>query len=118
MAMIYIDGVEMPSPAEFSVEFEDVGDMGRRNALGQRLVDRVAVKRIITVSWPRLDREKAALIMAAACGNVFFEAGYHDPETGEMRTGTFRVVSRSAVMHRAEEGGAVWAQLDMKWEER
>ena len=118
MAMIYIDGVEMPSPAEFSVEFEDVGDFGRRNALGQRLVDRVAVKRIISVGWPRLDGEKAAAIMAAVSGRVFFEAMYHDPETGDMRTGTFRVISRNAVMHRFEEVGASWAQLDMKWEER
>ena len=40
MAMLYINGAQMPSPAEFSVELEDVGDArcGRRlftDALGR-----------------------------------------------------------------------------------
>lgn len=116
--MIWINGAAAPSPSEFSVEFEDVGDMSRRNALGQRLADRVAVKRVIALKWPMLDKEKAAKLMEDTCGSVFFEAKYHDPQTGGIRTGTFRAAQRSAEMHRAEVNGVVWASVEMKWEER
>jgi hypothetical protein len=118
MAMLYINGAEMPSPAELSVELEDIGDAGYRNALGQRLVDRIAVKRTIELRWPQISAADAAELLGAVAQEVFFSAEYHDPETGGLREGVFRAVQRSAEMFRVDGGAAVWARISMKWEEK
>lgn len=118
MAMLYINGAQMPSPAEFSVELEDVGDARYRNALGERMVDRVAVKRSIEIRWPRIGAEEAATLMSAVTDGVFFTAKYHDPSEGGLREGVFRATQRSADMFRTDGGAAVWARVSMKWEEK
>lgn len=108
----------MPSPAKLSVYIEERGDDSALNVLGQRLVDRLAVKRVIDISWPYLAGESAAALMAAVTEGVFFDAVYPDPVTGGMREASFRATERSARMLRMADGGAVWTDIEMKWEER
>ena len=116
--MIYINGVGMPSPSELSVQIDDVGDDSRRNALGNRVVDRLAVKRTLTLKWPQLDAQDTANLLDAVTQDVFFELKYADPMTGAQREGVFRATSRSVDMFRADGTDAVWASLAMKWEEK
>lgn len=118
MAMLYINGAAAPSPAEFSVEIEDIGEAKWRNALGERVADRVAVKRSIEVSWLHLSAEKLAQIMSATTQNMFFTAKYFDPATGGLREGVFRAVQKSAELFRVDGSAAIWGRAWMKWEEK
>ena len=116
--MLYIGGKKVASPSVFEVGVEDRGDFSMCNVLGQRLADRLAVKRVIDVEWAQLSPEGLADIMNAVTENVFFEVEYPDPVTGERRAAVCRAVEKNVRMHRLDGGAPVWTQLRMRWEER
>ena len=70
MAILTVNGVAMPAPSALSVAVEDVGDDAGRNALGERVVDRVAVKRMIALRWARLTASQLATILQAVTAAV------------------------------------------------
>ncbi|MGI6239180.1 MAG: hypothetical protein ACOYI5_06090 [Christensenellales bacterium] len=117
MAIVYIDGAAMPAPSGISVALEDIGDDAGRNALGEKVVDRIAVKRVIELEWAHLTSQQLAVLMTAAAG-IFFAARYPDPATGEMRDMQCRAAERRARVHRADGLRPEWAEIYMKWEER
>lgn len=117
MAILLIDGVTMPSPSALSVALEEIGDDAGRNILGERVVDRVAVKRAVELHWAQLSSAALQLLMEAAAP-IFFTAHYPDPATGAMRAGVFRAAEKRARVFRADGGAPAWAEVRMKWEER
>ena len=52
--MLTINGAEMPSPSEMTVTLADRGETSAINALGQRVADRMAVKRVVHLTWALL----------------------------------------------------------------
>lgn len=116
--MLLIDGVRMPSPSELTVSIEDRGDDSECNVLGERVVDRLAVKRVIELSWAMLSAEDLALLFDAATDEVFFTAEFPDPASGGMREAVCRAVGRSARLFRMDDGSARWTDVSMKWEEK
>lgn len=118
MAMIWINNVATASPSALEVEIEEVGDADTRNALGQRLVDRIAVKRVIELTWAHLTAEQMAALMTATSASAFFTAKYPDPVTGQLRTCVCRVAEQSAKALRVNGQAAEWVDVRMKWEEQ
>lgn len=116
--MLYIGGSLMASPSALELSIEDRGDFSMCNVLGERLADRLAVKRVIDVEWAQLSEAELADILSAVSENVFFEIQYPDPATGELRGAVCRAVTRSVRMYRMDGGAPVWTQLKMRWEER
>lgn len=116
--MLWIDGVKMPSPSELNVSLEERGDDSEYNILGERVVDRLAVKRVIELSWAMLSAEEMAQLFGAAADAVFFTAKFPDPITGGQTEAVCRAVARSARLFRMEGGAARWMDVSMKWEER
>ena len=116
--MLWIDGVKMPSPSELTVSIEERGDDSECNVLGERVVDRLAVKRVIELSWAMLSAEEMALLFDAATEAVFFTAKFPDPITGAQSEAVCRAVGRSARLFRMDGGAARWTDVSMKWEER
>ena len=116
--MLTINGAAVASPSVLSVSMEDRGDFSACNVLGQRLADRLAVKRMIDVEWALLRGDEMAGIAEAVTENVFFTVTYPDPGTGQMREAVCRAVERSARVHRMDDGTAVWTDVRMRWEER
>ena len=116
--LISINGIEMPSPSKFNVRIEDRGDDSVFNVRGQRVVDRLAVKRLIDVTWPYLAGDAAAALMAAVTDGIFFTVAYPDPMEGGMREAECRALERSAKLSHLADGSAVWRDVVMKWEER
>lgn len=108
----------MPSPGKFSVRFEDRGDDSALNVMGQRVVDRLAVKRVMDVTWPYLTGEAAAALMTAVTEAIFFTVTYPDPVSGGAREAECRAVERSAKLFRMADGAVIWTDVSMKWEER
>ena len=117
MAVLTVNGAEMPSPSELRVKIFDVGSSGERTASGRLAVDRVAVKRALTLRWAALSTEEMSRLLGAVGASVFFEAEYPDPEVGS-RAMICRCEERTAGVLRMENGAPVWKNIEMTWTER
>lgn len=117
MALLTINGVEMPSPSKLEAEIFEIGAFGERTASGRLVADRVAVKRRLKLKWAVLSPAQMGLLLGAV-GGVFFEAAYPDPQTGGMRTMTCRCADCSAGVLMIRNDQPVWTDVEMEWEER
>lgn len=62
--MIRINNVKMPSPTSYSVTISDISsDDSKRNARGDMLIDRIATKRKIEMSWDFISLEDMSLTL-------------------------------------------------------
>lgn len=114
--MIKIGGVTIKTPQGFNVVIEDVSNIDR-NALGQTVIDRVAVKHRLDLAWGALTNTEISTILSAVAG-PFFTVEYPDPQTGAVNTITGFMKSRSTSMSRYITGGIVWDNLKMVIEEQ
>lgn len=96
MSLIIIDGVEIPAPSDYSVGIQDISK-AERNANGTMIIERVATKRKIELSWKYLSKEQLAQVLTAV-SNVFFQVTFLDPQDNATRTGTFYCGDRKAGM--------------------
>ena len=87
MALIKIDGVELPAPSKYQVSLMDISK-SERNAAGKMITERIATKRKIEMSWEILDQDETSSALNAV-SPVFFTVNYIDPESGVAKTGTF-----------------------------
>lgn len=94
MAIITINGVELPAPSELQIGIMDLSK-AERNANGTMIIERIATKRKIELSWSYLSRTSLQTVLSMV-SPVFFTVGYEDPLTGTSRSGTFYVGDRSA----------------------
>lgn len=111
--MLKINGVAIATPSVFQVDIEDVDGESGRNAKGQMLRDRIAVKRKISCEWPPLTDGEISIILKSV-QSVFFEVTYPDPMEGIEVTKTFYVGTRSAPMLYKGK----WQNLKMNFIER
>jgi len=95
-SLIKINGVEIPAPSEYSVGIQDISK-AERNANGTMIIERVATKRKIELSWKYLSKEQLAQVLTAV-SNVFFQVTFIDPQDNATRTGTFYCGDRKAGM--------------------
>lgn len=116
--MLSINGAAVASPSVFSVNIEERGDFSKCNVLGERLADRLAVKRVIDVEWALLSETELAAILDAVSDKVFFSVSYPDPVTGAERETVCRAAERSMRVYRLDSGSAVWTDVRMRWEEK
>ena len=96
MALISINGVELPTPSEYSVGIQDISQ-GGRNAKGDMIIERIATKRKIELSWKVMDATELASLLNKV-SPVFFTVNYIDPQENTMKTGTFYSGDRTAPM--------------------
>ena len=94
MSVILINSVAIPSPTELAVSINDLSK-AERNANGTMIIERIATKRKLELSYAFLTRAQLATVLAAVSG-VFFTVSYPDPQTGATRAGTFYCGDRSA----------------------
>lgn len=117
MAMLTINGAEMPSPSRLEAELIEIGSFGERTASGRLVADRIAVKRRLKLKWPRLTPAQMGLLLGAVGGDAF-EVVCPDSATGGMGAMTCRCCARSAGVLMVREDGPVWTDVEMEWEER
>lgn len=91
--MISINGTPLPSPTQYDVSIQDLSK-GERNVNGLLLLERIATKRKIDLSWKMLTQAQFSLILNLV-SDVFFSVAYQDPQDGS-RTGTFYCGDRKA----------------------
>lgn len=115
--MLKINGVAIATPKSFKVDIMDLDGESKRNARGELIRDRIAVKRKIECEWPPLSMSEISTILKAVQG-VFFQVEYPDPMEGKTITKTFYVGDRSAPMYRNKNGTILWEGLSMNFIEK
>lgn len=96
--MLKVNGVAIATPSVFKVVISDLDGESNRNANGELLRDRIAVKRKLECEWPLLTTSEASTLLQAV-QDVFFTVTYPDPMVGGNTTKTFYVGDRSAPMY-------------------
>lgn len=92
--MIKINGVDLPTPSDYSVGIQDLSK-AERNANGTMIIERIATKRKIELGWKYLSKEDLSALFNLV-SPVFFTVTYVDPLVGGNKTGTFYCGDRSA----------------------
>lgn len=117
MAILTINGAEMPSPGELNISYKPEGK-AEISAAGTTVMDRLSVRRTISATFRHLTTEGAELLLQSAIQTaLFFDLQYYDPMTGQTVTGTFRATSCSLSPLRYSNGvptGYVDGKLTME----
>ncbi|MDD9266048.1 DUF6711 family protein [Paenibacillus sp. GCM10023248] len=88
MALLTIDGVEMPTPSDLTVSHQDLTKDPMRNTNGLLITEFIARKVKLELSWKFLDAEQMSQILNAI-DPFYFEVTYIDPKTNSPATKTF-----------------------------
>lgn len=96
MALITINGVDLPTPSDLQVGIMDLSK-AERNARGTMIIERIATKRKLDLTYSFLTRSELSLVLSAV-SSVFFNVTYLDPQTNSYRTGSFYCGDRNVGM--------------------
>ena len=77
--MIKINGVAIATPKIYEATVSDLDGESNRNAAGQLIRDRIAVKRKLNLEWGPLSQSEIAPILNAVSGVFFY--GYFSRST-------------------------------------
>ena len=92
--MIKVNGVDIPTPSDYMVSVLDISK-AERNANGTMIIERVATKRRLEMTWNYLSQVDLSALLTRI-SPTFFEVEYIDSQTGTVRTGTFYAGDRNA----------------------
>lgn len=115
--MLSINGVAVATPKVFEVQISDLDGETNRNAKGELLRDRIAIKRKINLEWGPLNDNEISTILKAV-KDVFFEVEFPDPEEGKILEKTMYVGDRTAPMYNYNNGDPKWTGLKMNFIEK
>lgn len=118
MAILSVNGVDMPAPSQLKVNLFDVSSSADRNASGYVVIDRVGTKRKLELNWAQLSEAQLSLLLQAVGANVFFTAVYPDPLTGDARSMSCYCGDRAMGVLRMSGGAPIWTDIEMSWIER
>lgn len=96
MSLIKINGVAIPTPSEYLIGIQDISK-AERNANGTMIIDRIATKRKLELSWKYLNKNDLSNLLNKV-SPVFFTVEYLDPQDNATKTGTFYCGDRNCGM--------------------
>lgn len=114
--MLKINGVVIATPKVYEVTISDLDGESNRNANGELIRDRIAVKRKLTVEWPPLTQSQISTLLNAVSA-VFFSCEFIDPQSG-VTTKTMYVGDRTAPAYSSVKGEIKWSGLKMNFIEK
>lgn len=85
--MIKVNGVSLPTPSDYKIGIQDISK-AERNANGTMIIERIATKRKIELSWQYLSEQDLQQVLNAV-SPVFYQVEYLDPQERRMKSGTF-----------------------------
>lgn len=109
--MIKINGVDIATPKIYEATVSDLDGESNRNAAGQLIRDRIAVKRKLNLEWGPLSQSEIAPILNAVSG-VFFTVTFPDPQLGVI-TKTMYVGDRNAPAYQYINEEVKWSGLKL-----
>lgn len=92
--MIKINNVTISTPSSFQIGIMDISK-AERNAKGNLIIERIATKRKIELSYNYLSAANLSTLLNAISATTF-TVEYPDAQTGSARVGTFYVGDRTA----------------------
>lgn len=104
--MIKINGVELSPPSGYTAAIQDISQADR-NANGTIIIERIATKRKLSLSWGVLSGSELSTILNLVSG-VFFSVEYVDPQDGEIKSGTFYCGDRTCEAITYKNSQAYW----------
>lgn len=116
MAMLRVNGAAIPAPSAMKATIFDASSGVNRNAKGNAVLDRTAVKRRLELAWAHLAGDALAELLQAMDG--FFAVSYPDPESGAVQEMTCYCSERTAEILRMEDEHPIWIGVKMTWTER
>ena len=114
--MISINGVKIATPKTYEATVSDLDGESNRNANGDLIRDRIAVKRKLNLEWGLLTQSEMSQILNAV-SRVFFTVTFPDPQLG-MITKTMYVGDRTAPAYQYINGEVKWQGLKMNFIEK
>ena len=114
--MIKINGVDIATPKTFEATVSDLDGESNRNANGELIRDRIAVKRKLNLEWGPLKQSEIQTLLSAV-SSVFFKVTFPDPQFG-MITKTMYVGDRTAPAYSYINGEIKWQGLKMNFIEK
>lgn len=112
-----INGTTIPTPSSMEVAIMDIDSDSYRNANGNLIRDRVAVKRKVNCSWNWLSVSDASTLLKAV-KDEFFEMTYLDPMEGGEVTKTFYVGDRTNPVYSLVDGKKGWKGISMAFTQK
>lgn len=109
MALITISGVDLPTPSEFQVGYMDVSK-AERNANGTMIIERIATKRKLFITYAYISESDASLILKQIAPTTYTVI-YMDPQTRSMKSGAFYCGDRNLGMIDYINGKARFKEL-------
>ena len=86
-ALVTVAGVTLPTPNEFQVGYMDISK-AERNATGRMIIERIATKRKLFITYSYLSQSDAALVLRTIAP-TYYTVTYYDPQDGQMKSGSF-----------------------------
>lgn len=114
--MISINGVVISTPKVFEATISDLDGESNRNANGELIRDRIAVKRKLNLEWGPLTQSEIQTLLSAV-SSVFFTVTFPDPQFG-LITKTMYVGDRTAPAYSFINGEVKWQGLKMNFIEK
>lgn len=114
--MIRINGVVIATPKVYEPTISDLDGESNRNANGELIRDRIAVKRKLNLEWGPLSQSEISTLLNAVSG-VFFTVTFPDPQLGTV-TKTMYVGDRTAPAYSYINGEVKWQGLKMNFIEK
>lgn len=84
MSLITISGVALPTPSEFQVGVMDISK-AERNATGKMIIERIAVKRKLFITYGYITASDAAKILKLVAP-TYYTVTYFDPLENQMKS--------------------------------
>lgn len=116
MALIKINGVDIPSPSSYNVGIYDISE-AERNANGTIIIERIATKRKIELGWNMLTQNETSRLLSLV-SEIFFSVEYSDPQSGGNKAGVFYCGDRSAPMVSFANGNPIYKDVKFNLIER
>lgn len=114
--MLKVNGVAIAAPNVYEPTISDIDGETNRNAKGDLIRDRIAVKRKLNLEWGPLTQTEISTLLNAV-SNVFFTVTFPDPKDG-MITKTMYVGDRTAPAYQYVNGEVKWSGLKMNFIEK
>lgn len=114
--MIKINGVSIPTPSDLNIGIQDLSK-AERTANGTMVIERIATKRKLELSWKYLSKEDLSTVFNAVAP-VFFEVEYIDPQENSVKTGTFYAGDRKAGALDFKNGNIRYKDISVNLVER
>lgn len=116
MAVIKVGTTDLPTPSDMSIGVMDISK-AERNTNGLMIMERIATKQKIEMTWKYLSATELSTILKAI-KNTFFDVTYTDPVENASRKGTFYVGDRKNGIMDIKNGVVRYKDVQFNFIER